>query len=167
SNRIALAVQIALGVYLLGAYTNVGRTFWYAEGGGGSARSLLYGIWDIEELRVDGQLRPAELNDYDRRWHRVVFDSPQWVFFKRTDDSFMRYGVSIDAGKNMLALPKGHSRTWQSHFTFQRPDPQALILEGEMDGHAIQMKLQRVGLDTFRLLNSGFRWIRPPDPETQ
>jgi hypothetical protein len=32
-----------------------------------------------------------------------------------------------------------------------------------MDGHAIRMRLSLVGLDTFPLLNSGFRWIRPPD----
>src|SRR5262249_20462643 len=34
ANRIALAVQIAFGLYLLGAYANIGRTFWYADGGG-------------------------------------------------------------------------------------------------------------------------------------
>jgi len=167
SNRIALAVQIAFGLYLLGAYTNVGWTFWYADGGGGGPRSLLYGIWNIEQLSVDGQSRPPRLNDYDRRWRRVVFDSPQWIFFQRTDDSFMRYGVSIDAQQNTLALTKGHSRTWQAHFTFQRPDSEQLILEGEMDGHAIQMKLERMELDTFRLLNSRFRWVRPPDPDTE
>ena len=26
------------------------------------------------------------------------------------------------------------------------------------------MELQLVEFDSFRLLNSGFRWIRPPDP---
>jgi hypothetical protein len=38
-----------------------------------------------------------------------------------------------------------------------------LILEGEMDGHRIRAELQLVERDTFRLLNSGFRWVRPPD----
>src|SRR5262249_34027841 len=167
ANRIALAVQIVFGLYLLGAYTDVGRTFWYADGGGGSPRSLLYGIWDVKELSVDGQSRPPQFNDYDRRWRRVVFDSPQWIFFQRTDDSFMRYGVSIDAQQNTLALTKGHSRTWQSHFAFQRPDSDELILEGEMDGHIIQVRLERLQLDTFRVLNSRFRWVRPPDPDTE
>jgi len=166
ANRICLAVQIMFGVYLLGAYTDVGRTFWYADGGGGSPRSLLYGIWDVKELSLDGQSRQPQLNDYDRRWRRVVFDSPQWIFFQRTDDSFMRYGVSIDAQQNTLALTKGHSRTWQSHFTFQR-DSDELSLEGEMDGHIIQIKLERLQLDTFRVLNSRFRWVRPPDPDTE
>jgi hypothetical protein len=163
ANRIALAVQIVFGMYLLAVYSNVGRTFWYAEGGGGSAKSLLYGIWNIEALTVDGELRPAELNDYDRRWRRVIFDSPEWVYFQRTDDSFMRYGATIDLQQNTLSLKKGHSRTWRSDFTIQRPEADALLIDGQMDGHTIKMSLRAVGRDTFRLLNSRFRWIRPPD----
>jgi len=31
------------------------------------------------------------------------------------------------------------------------------------NGHAIRMRLSLVGLDTFPLLNSGFRWVRPSD----
>jgi hypothetical protein len=166
ANRIALIVQIAFGMYLLGVYTNVARTFWYEAGGGGSAKSPLYGIWDVEDLTVDGESRSPQLNDYDRRWRRVVFDSPQWIFFQRTDDSFMRYGAGIDLQQKTLALTKGHSRTWHSVFTFLRPEHDRLALDGEMDGHKIQMNLHLVELDTFRLLNSHFRWVRPPDPDT-
>jgi hypothetical protein len=165
ANRIALIAQIAFGVYLLGVYTNVARTFWYDVGGGGSAKSPLYGIWDVEDLTVDGESRAPQLNDYDRRWRRVVFDSPEWMFFQRTDDSFIRYGVGIDLQQNTLALTKGHSRTWHSVFTFRRPERDRLALDGEMDGHRIQMNLQLVEMDTFRLLNSHFRWVRPPDPD--
>jgi len=167
ANRIALVAQIAFGLYLLGVYANIGRTFWYAEGGGGSPRSPLYGIWNVEEMAVDGQVRPAELNAYDMRWRRVIFDAPQWIFFQRSDDSFVRYGVSVDVQRNTLALTKGHSRSWHSAFTFERPDSDRLLLDGQMDGHRINMKLQLVEFDTFRLLNSRFRWVRPPDPETE
>src|SRR5262249_43480868 len=166
ANRIALAVQILFGLYLLGAYANVGRTFWYTDGGG-SPKSLLYGIWNVEELTVDGERRPAELNNYDRRWRRVIFDGPEWIFFQRTDDSFVRYGVSIDVRQNTLALTKGHSRTWHSNFTFERPDSDRLVLDGHMDGHRINMKLQLVEFDPFGLLNNHFRWVRPPDPDTE
>jgi hypothetical protein len=106
TNRIALIVQIVFGLYLLAAYTNVGRTFWYDDGGG-SARSPLYGIWDIQDLSVDGEVRSAQSNDYDRRWRRVVFDAPQWMFFQRTDDSFMRYGVNIDSALIRPASVRG------------------------------------------------------------
>jgi len=167
ANRIALGVQIALGVYLLAMYTQLSRTFWYAEGGGGSPRSRLYGIWTVQELAINGEVRPAELNDYDRRWRRVVFDAPRWIYFQRTDDSFVRYGVNIDLEQRTLKLTKGRSRSWNSNFTFEQPAEDRLLIMGQMDGYQITMSLQREELDTFRLLNSDFRWTRPPDAGTE
>jgi hypothetical protein len=63
----------------------------------------------------------------------------------------------------VLALTKGSSKTWSSTFAYDRPAPDRLILEGEMDGYRIRAELQLLERDTFRLLNSGFRWVRPPD----
>ena len=167
SNRIAFVVQIVVGLYLAAAYADVSRTFWYAEGGGGTPKSPLYGIWNVDELAIDGQVRPSELNDYDRRWRRVIFDAPRWIYFQRTDDSFIRYGAAVDMQGMMLALTKGTSRSWSSSFKFVRPAPDRLLFEGQMDGYRINMKLQRVEFDTFRLLKSSFRWMRPPDPESE
>ena len=164
ANRAALAAQILFGVYLLGMYTAISRGYWYGEGGGGSPRSPLYGIWNVQELSIDGLARPPVLNDYDRRWRRVIFDAPDVVVFQRTDDSFARYGVVVDVGARTLALTKGNSRSWQSTFAFERRSPGRLTLDGVMDGRTIHLDLQRVELDTFRLLNSTFRWVRPPDP---
>ncbi len=162
ANRIALAMQVVLGAYLLAIQADVNWVYWYAEGGG-KPKSGLYGIWEVEQLAVNGQARPAALNDYDRRWRRVIFDSPDAVAFQRTDDSFARYGVSIDDSTKTLSLTKGKSRTWRSQFRFDRPREDRLVLDGQMDGLEIQMQLQRVEFDTFRLLNSSFRWVRPPD----
>jgi hypothetical protein len=162
ANRIALVAQVALGIYLMGMQGYANWNYWYGAGGG-SPRSPLYGIWNVEQLSVDGDLRPPILNDYDRRWRRVIFDSPNTMAFQRLDDSFARYDVSIDAYNKTLALTKGNSRKWKSSFNFARPAADQLTLEGEMDDHKIQMHLQLVDFETFRLLNSGFRWISPEE----
>ena len=164
ANRIALLAQVAFGLYLLGMFTTISTRLYYGEGGAGSPKSPLYGIWSVDELSIDGERRLPEQNDYNQRWRRVIFDSPAVMVFQRTDDSFARYGVSIDTRDGTLALTKGSSRNWTARFTFERPADDRLVLEGEMDGLAIQMRLRRVDLDTFRLLNSRFRWVRPPDP---
>ena len=164
ANRLALAFQILFAVYLMGMFTRLALNYWFAEGGGGSPKSALYGIWDVEQLSIDGQLRSPLLNDYDRRWRRVIFDAPNRIVFQRTDDSFAHYGVSIDVSRQSIALTKGNSRSWQATFAFRRPTAGHLILEGDMDRHRIHVELQLVEFDSFRLLNSGFRWIRPPDP---
>jgi hypothetical protein len=162
ANHIALAGQIILGVYLMGMQTYANWNYWYAAGGG-RPRSPLYGIWNVDELSVDGQPGPPILNDYDRRWRRVIFDSPGGMAFQRLDDSFAHYGAFIDVYNNVIALTKGNSRKWKSSFTFQRPAPGQLTLDGEMDEHKIHMKLQLVDFDSFRVLSSGFRWIRPDE----
>jgi ureidoglycolate hydrolase len=83
--------------------------------------------------------------------------------FQRTDDSFARYGATIDGARRVLMLTKGNSRTWSASFTFERAAEDRLTLDGMMDGHAIRMRLSLVGRDAHPLLNSRFRWVRPPD----
>ena len=141
-------------------YAYINWSFWHV-GGGGRPKSGLYGIWNVEQLTVDGQLRPPELNDYDRRWRRVIFDTPESVVFQRTDDSLAPYGASLDAGRNVLTLRKGNSRNWGATFTLDRVSSDRVALSGEMDGHRIEAQLRRVDFDAFPLLNSSFRWIRP------
>ena len=124
-------------------------------------KSALYGIWNIGQLSVDGEARPPELNDYDRRWRRVIFDAPGTIVFQRTDDSLASYGASIDTVRATIALTKGDSRNWRTAFTYERPAEDRLTIAGDMDGHRIEAHLRRVGLEAFPLLNSSFRWIRP------
>jgi hypothetical protein len=163
ANRFALIAQLAVGVYLLTTYAYINWTYWNASGDG-SPRSALYGVWNVEQLEIEGQKRPTVLNDYDRRWRRVIFDAPDTVAFQRVDDSFARYGASIDIYDNTIALTKGGSRKWKGNFMFKRPAQDRLILDGEMDGQKIHAQLELVEFDTFRLLNSRFRWVRPEEP---
>ena len=160
--RVLLVAQVAFGAYLLGMYAYINWSFWQVAGGG-RPKSALYGIWNVEQLSVDGEVRPPQLNDYDRRWRRVIFDTPDSLVFQRTDDSLATYGASLDPGRMVLALTKGASRNWAANFTLERPSQDRLIVDGEMDGHRIREQLQRVDFDAFPLLNSSFRWIRPHD----
>ena len=164
ANRIALVAQIAFGVYLIAMFTSLSTRYFYAAGGPGAPRSPLYGIWNVEQMSVDDEVRPAVVNDYDRRWRRVIFDAPDVVVFQRTDDSLAHYGAELTTDGRTLALSKRNSRTWSAHFTVERASANRMILAGEMDHYRILLQLQLVELDTFRLLRSAFRWVRPPDP---
>lgn len=157
--RLALVV---IGLYLVGMQAYMNWSFWNVAGGG-QPRPALYGIWNVERLAVDGQVRPAELNDYDRRWRRVIFDTVGTLQIQRIDDSLARYGVTIDTADGTLALRKGNSRTWSSRFAFDRTGDDRLTLAGVMDGRRVVAELRRVDESAFPLLNSGFRWIRPHD----
>jgi len=157
-----LWLQIAFGLYLLAMFSRLALVSWENPGGPGAPKSALYGIWDISSMSVDGDTRPAMFNDYDRRWRRVIFDTPDLMIFQRLDDSFAHYGASIDVDRRQIALRKIQSRLWKASFTFERRDDDRMTIDGEMDDHKIHLDLQRLPMDVFRLTNGPFRWVRPP-----
>jgi hypothetical protein len=157
--RLALVLQLTVGAYLLVMYTGINVRFWNL-GGGGRPRSALYGIWNIEEMSVDGVTRPTLLNDYDRRWKRVIFEDPKAAVVQRTDDSFAHYDASVDTAAKTLEIRKAASRAWRAQFAYEQPSADRLRLTGTMDDHRIDARLRLVDPDTLRLLNSRFRWVR-------
>ncbi len=157
ANRIAFAAQIAFGLWMIGTAAYGAWEGWH-QYGGGRPKSALYGIWNVDELSIDGQLRSPLLTDYDR-WRRAIFDFPSVMAFQRMDDSFARYSSSINLNDNTLALTKVGDKNWKANFTFQRVAPDQLILDGEMDSHKIHMQLQLVDRSKFLLVNRGFHWI--------
>jgi uncharacterized membrane protein YphA (DoxX/SURF4 family) len=158
ANSIAFAAKIVLGVWLLGTAVYGGWTDWHTYGGGRS-KSPLYGIWDVDELSIDGQLRSPLLIDYDR-WRRAVFDHPDDMAFQRMDDSFAHYGASINASDKTMVLTKRSDKGWKANFTFQRTAVDGLILDGSMDSHKIHMRLQLVDRSKFMLVSRRFHWIQ-------
>jgi|HubBroStandDraft_5_1064220.scaffolds.fasta_scaffold50937_2 uncharacterized membrane protein YphA (DoxX/SURF4 family) len=158
ANRIALAAQILLGLWVIGNNLYSGWEGWHTYGGG-RPKSALYGIWDVSELSIDGQVRSPLVTDYDR-WHRAVFDAPNQAVFQRMDDTFARYGATINGGEKTIALTKGDDKNWKANFTFQRVGENELILDGNMDSHKIHMQLQLVDRNKFVLVSRGFHWIQ-------
>ena len=155
ANRIALAAQLVLGLWLVGmnAHSVAGFRSQY------DARSPLYGIWNVEYFAVDGQERSPLLTD-NGRWRRLIFDAPSRAAFERMDDSFARYVAAINSNEKTLALTKNGDQKWKANFTFKRDAPDRLTLDGEMDGQNIQMRLQLFDREKFLLVNRGFHWIQ-------
>jgi|CXWL01.1.fsa_nt_gi uncharacterized membrane protein YphA (DoxX/SURF4 family) len=160
--RLALVAQVVFGLYLVAVFTNLSWTNWNAYSGG-RARSPLYGIWAVADLSIDGMRQESSLNAYDYRWRRVIFDTPDVVVIQRTDDSFLHYVAAFDQARHLLVLRKGNSALFEARLDVQQPDVDTLVVDGKMEGSLVRAQLARVGLDEFRLLNSNFRWIRPPD----
>jgi hypothetical protein len=158
ANRIALAAQIILGLWLVGVYCNLSWGIWSTRGGG---RTLppLYGIWEVQQMSIDEQPRPPLLTD-STRWRRAIFDYPDRMAFQRLDDSFAPYGASVNLPNRTLALTKKGDKNWNASFTFQRPAEDRLILDGRMDNHQVHMELQLTDRNSFLLVSRGFHWIQ-------
>ena len=156
--RILAVAQIVFGAYLVGMNLFSARQAW-TQYGGGAPKSALYGIWDVDEMSIDGQVRSPLVTDYGR-WRRIVFDRPTFVSFQRMDDTFAFYGSKIDDAGKSLTLMNGNDSSWSARFSFQQPAPDHLVLDGQMDGHRVRMRLILFDRNRFLLVNRGFYWIQ-------
>jgi hypothetical protein len=159
---VALAVQLGYGSYLLiDAYTG-GLQGWFQRGGG-APKIALYGVWNIERMTIDGETRSALVTDYVR-WRRVLLQNAAGITFQRMDDTFLSYGAKTDMAARTIALTTGPAAPGQSApaqtFTFERPHPERLVLDGTLDGHKIHMETRRFDPGKFPLLSRGFNWIQ-------
>jgi uncharacterized membrane protein YphA (DoxX/SURF4 family) len=173
ANRIALAAQMILGLWLVGLYCHQCWGYWNTHGGGRPLPAL-YGIWEVRQMSIDEQPRPPLFTD-STRWRRAIFDFPSrncaalytqvihtqasvCMAFQRLDDSIAPYGASVNLLDRTLALTKSDDKNWTASFTFQRPAGDQLILDGRMDNHQVHMELQLTDRNKFPLVSRGFHW---------
>lgn len=159
ANRIAFAAQMLVGLWLLGTNVYGARRDW-RQFAGGSPKSELYGIWDVEQVSVDGEVRPPLLTDKER-WKRAIFDFPGFASSQSMNDTFSGYyRAAIDAGKKSLVLTKNADQNWTANFTFERQGVDEMALDGTMNNHKVQMHLRLVDRSKFLLVSRGFHWMQ-------
>jgi hypothetical protein len=118
----------------------------------------LYGIWNVDEVVVNGVARPPLVTDLDR-WRRVVFDYPGLASIQLMNDSRRRYSVVVDPKKKTLELGKRDDPKTKYPFSYQQTGPEDLTLQGTFEGQPLQARLHRVKESSYPLLNRGFHWI--------
>ena len=156
--RILFAAQLVFGAYLVFMNFQGARQSWYSYGGG-APKSPLYGIWNVEQMSIDGVTRSPLVTDYGR-WRRLTFQTPTTMSFWRMDDTFVRYTTAIDMKTRTIALTSDADKNWKADLRFQQPDAERLIVDGAMDGHAVRMQLRLFDRNKFLLVSRGFHWIQ-------
>jgi hypothetical protein len=76
------------------------------------------------------------------------------------DDSFDRFWAAIDSASRKIDLTKGEDKKWKATITYERPAPERLVLEGEMDGHRYRMQLRLTDHTKRLLVSRGFHWVQ-------
>jgi hypothetical protein len=156
-HRTAFVIRtlFLVGFAVLALYETKGM---YKTYGAGAPRSPFYGVWNVDELVLDGTVRPPLVTD-EERWRRVAFDRVGFITLQRMDDSRRSYAMKMDAGKKTMTLSQGDKPAWKSVLSFQQPDPQHLLLAGTFDGHPIRATLHRTDPGKLLLTSRGFHWI--------
>jgi len=157
-SRVILAAQVCFAIYVTATMAYGAKHGW-TEFGGGAPKSLLYGIWEVEQMSVDDEIRPPVLGE-EQRWRRVIFDRPDRAGFQRMNDSLLTFNAKLDANKKTIGLTKTDDAKWKAALSYDRPANDHITLSGEMDGHRVAMELRLVDRETFLLVNRGFHWVQ-------
>jgi hypothetical protein len=157
AHRVGAAAQLVFGAYLV-SMCLYGSIQGWRQYGDGAPRSPLFGIWAVEHMLVDGDVRPPLLTD-SGRWRHVIFQSPTTAVFQRMDNSFVRHGAAIDVEHNTLALTSANGKA-TAMLTFDRPTAEQLVLDGEMDERRVHLELTRRAMGSFLLTSRGFNWVQ-------
>ncbi len=158
--RLVAAAQILFAANLVGLNLHNGAQAW-KQNGGGAPKSALYGIWDVEQLSIDGVTRAPLITDYDR-WRRVVFDGPNAAAFQRMDDTFLRFRAHVEPGLGTITLTTPNAPSaWaaKGEFTYTR-EADRLRLEGTLGHQQLQMELRLYERSRFPLESRGFNWVQ-------
>ena len=123
-----------------------------------AAKSPLYGLWEIEELVVDGQVSPPRVTDANR-WRRVMITGGGRMSFQLMSGSRERYNLEIDEKKRTLAFSKRDDPSWKSTLTYTRPQPQLLVMQGKFGDRQVRARLRQGKIPEFLLMTRGFHWI--------
>ena len=120
-------------------------------------RSPLYGIWRVDDFRVNDAVIPAGPDP--SRWRRVIFEMRYAASVQLMNDSRQLLNVKLDEKKRTLAVSRKNEPAWNGLLTYERPDPNTLTLDGTIGNQKIQALCHREPVPAFRLTTRGFHWI--------
>jgi len=155
--RALVAAQIVFGAYALGSGYVESRTSWKTFGGG-APKPPLYGIWTIDKMQINGVERAPLLTDWGR-WRRLVVQNRTAIAFWRMDDTLAGYQATVDTTAKSIALT-GANKKPIGHLRYEQPSPEALILDGDLNGQKLRLETRLVDQSKFLLLSRGFHWIQ-------
>ncbi|WP_040537049.1 DoxX family protein [Gordonia namibiensis] len=150
-NRWAAGVQVVLGIWVaIGA----AQTSWtgYQEYGAGAPKPELYGIWSVQDFRVDGRPVPPLMTD-ENRWQRIVFDIGGATTLQMMNGALVPVPAEIADGTMQMQQPL-------ASLTIDRPDNDTLVLSGDLDGTPTTIVAHRLDHDAMTLRGRGFNWVQ-------
>jgi uncharacterized membrane protein YphA (DoxX/SURF4 family) len=156
SNRWGLWLQYGIGVAAIGLSLN------HAHNDAIKSNAYLpppiRGIWSVDEFVLDGTPQAPVLGGSDR-WQRVVLDTPGTFYFQGMDNAIGMLTLQLDPSSKTMNLTVSSEPSWRSAFTYELPDPDHLVLDGNLNGRPLKISLHRMDLTQFLLLNRGFHMV--------
>ncbi len=154
-NVSLFVAQLLLGMYL--ASTDLYSSYQRARTSGYLAPPApLYGIWMVDEFTVGGQ---SPQPDDQSRWQQAIFDNSYEVVFQSVNGKRQRFIHQTNVQKKTVTVWRRENPGQRMQIAFDRPQSDAMTLDGNVDGEQIHARLHRVPEPKFMLNTRGFHWI--------
>jgi uncharacterized membrane protein YphA (DoxX/SURF4 family) len=159
SHVIWIGAQLLFTVWALGLEIYGGVQSWKSYGGG-APKSPLYGIWTVDSMSVNGEIKPPLTTD-TLRYSHVVFQSLDGrAAFQKMNQKFDFFGAKVDTVKHTITLQQFTDTASKPVLTYERPSPTRLAFEGDLGGKRVRMALTQRDLNSFMLVSRGFHWVQ-------
>jgi hypothetical protein len=146
-------------VYALGLEVYGGTQAWKTYGGG-APKSPLYGIWSVDSMVINGEIKPPLTTDTLRYSHVVFQALDGFTAFQKMNQKFDYFGATVDTVKHIETLRTGRDTTSKPVLAYERPSPTKLTFEGDLNGKHVRMAMTQRDLKSFMLLSRGFNWVQ-------
>jgi hypothetical protein len=120
-------------------------------------RPNLYGIWNVDLMRIDDIERPPLLTDL-ARWRRLVIESGTAIAVWRMNDTPLVYAATLNMDLGKITLRAGPDAI--GSFTIEQPDATHLILDGTLRQQRMHLETTRQDLTGFLPSTRPIHWIQ-------
>src|SRR5688572_17955717 len=128
-----------------------------------SNRPVLSGLYEVETFVENGTERLPLTTDA-ARWNTVTIGDPSTTMHvQMMDASFRHYRAEYDSQGKSVTIFLGNDKKKGYTLQSSRPDQDHLVMEGKFGDDALTVRMKRIDLSTFDLLNMPFRWTGRTD----
>lgn len=121
----------------------------------------LYGIYDIETFIKNNDTLPPLTTD-TTRWRRMIVNQYNWqgISIKLMNDSTRKYISKTDTVTKTIEMFSRKDTSNKYFLTYTLPDTAHLVMWGKFKDDSIYVKLKKIDINTFRLVNWRTIWLR-------
>ena len=128
-----------------------------------SNRPVFSGLYEVETFVENGTERLPLTTD-PARWKTVTIGDPSTIMtVQMMDASFRHHNAEYDLQGNSVTLFVGNDKKKKYTLRCSRPDQDHLVMEGKFGDDALTVRMKRIDLSTFDLLNMPFSWTGRTD----
>jgi len=136
-------------------YTFIQQTKTY---GSAAPKPFLYGIYNVEDMRLKDKTLPPLTTD-SIRWKQMVISYTGYARVKKMNDSTVNFTTVFDQKKKELVLKSTAKDSSKYVLNYRAIGKDKLVFSGLSDKDPISVSFKRKDLKDFRLINRGFHWV--------